>query len=145
MADEVDETAQRLSWNDTVIAEFRANGGRVGGNFEGSPLLLLHSTGARTGEERVSPMMYLADGDRYIVFASNAGRDHHPAWYHNLVATADASIEVDEDTVAVRAQVADRAERDRLYAIQAERFPGFAEYEAGTDRVIPVVILTPRR
>ncbi|GAB3686132.1 nitroreductase family deazaflavin-dependent oxidoreductase [Angustibacter aerolatus] len=130
-------------WNDSVIAEFRANHGRVGGNFEGAPLLLLHTTGARTGAERVSPMMYLRDGDRYLVFASYAGRDENPAWFHNLVVHPDAAIEVGDDTITVRATVLDRAERDEKYAEQARLYPGFAEYERKTERVIPVVALTP--
>ena len=130
-------------FNDQVIAEFRANHGKVGGNFEGAPLLLLHSTGAKSGEERVSPMMYLPDGDRYLVFASKAGAPDNPDWYHNLVAHPEASIEVGDDTVAVLAEELPRAERDAKYAEQAALYPGFADYEAKTDRVIPVLALTP--
>ncbi|MEI5673941.1 MULTISPECIES: nitroreductase family deazaflavin-dependent oxidoreductase [unclassified Nocardioides] len=131
-------------FNDQVIAEFRANHGKVGGNFEGAPLLLLHSTGAKSGEERVSPMMYLPDGERYLVFASKAGAPTNPAWYHNLIAHPDATIEVGDDTIAVRAEELPRAERDAKYAEQAALYPGFADYEAKTDRVIPVLALTPR-
>ncbi|WP_193613590.1 nitroreductase family deazaflavin-dependent oxidoreductase [Nocardioides lijunqiniae] len=130
-------------FNDQVIAEFRANHGQVGGPFEGAPLLLLHSTGARSGQERVSPMMYLPEGERYVVFASKAGADDHPDWYHNLKAHPDARIEVGDDEVAVRAVEVTGVERDRLYAQQAELFPGFKEYEAKTSRVIPVVALVP--
>jgi deazaflavin-dependent oxidoreductase (nitroreductase family) len=131
-------------FNSRNIEEFRANHGRLGGQFEGAPVLLLHSTGARSGQERVSPMMYLPDGDRYLVFASAAGADRNPAWYHNLVAHPDARIEVGDDEVDVRAVELDRAERDAKYAVQAERYPGFAEYERKTTRIIPVLALIPR-
>ncbi len=132
-------------FNRRNIEEFRANHGRLGGQFEGAPVLLLHSTGARSGEERISPMMYLADGDRYLVFASAAGRDRNPAWYHNLIAHPDARIEVGDGTIDVHAVELDDAERDEKYAIQAERYPGFAEYERKTTRKIPVLALVPRQ
>jgi deazaflavin-dependent oxidoreductase (nitroreductase family) len=125
------------------IEEFRANHGRMGGQFEGAPVLLLHSIGARSGEERINPMMYLADGDRYLVFASAAGRDRNPGWYHNLLARPDARIEVGDDVVEVHAVELRGAERDAKYAIQAERYPGFAEYQRMTTRTIPVVALVP--
>jgi deazaflavin-dependent oxidoreductase (nitroreductase family) len=128
-------------FNRRNIEEFRANHGRVGGQFEGAPVLLLHSTGARSGEERVSPMMYLADGDRYLVFASAAGADRNPAWYWNLVAKPDASIEVGDEHLNVRADELKGAERDEKYAEQAKRYPGFAEYERKTTRTIPVISL----
>jgi deazaflavin-dependent oxidoreductase (nitroreductase family) len=131
-------------WNDQVIAEFRANQGNVGGNFEGAPLLLLHSTGARSGEERVHPMMYQAVGDGFAVFASKAGADSNPAWYHNLRANPDARIEVGTETIEVTARVLDDAEREPIWAEQKARYPGFADYEAKTDRVIPVVLLERR-
>jgi deazaflavin-dependent oxidoreductase (nitroreductase family) len=130
-------------FNDQVIAEFRAHHGKVGGPFEGAPLLLLHSTGAKSGQQRVSPMMYLPEGDRYVVFASKAGADDNPDWYHNLKAHPEVRIEVGDDEVAVRAVEVTGGERDRLYAQQAERYPGFKEYEAKTSRVIPVVALVP--
>jgi deazaflavin-dependent oxidoreductase (nitroreductase family) len=128
-------------WNSKIIAEFRANGGRVGGQFEGAPLLLLHTVGAKSGRERVNPVMYQVVGDNFAVFASKAGAPTNPDWYHNLVANPRVAVEVGTESFEVEAQVADRAERDRLYAIQAERYPGFAEYEQKTDRVIPVVLL----
>jgi deazaflavin-dependent oxidoreductase (nitroreductase family) len=130
-------------WNSTIIEEFRANGGRVGGNFDGAPLLLLHSTGAKSGQTRVSPMMYLPDGDRYLVFASKAGAPTNPDWYHNLKANPRAKIEVGTDTVEVEATELHGEQRDRFYAEQASRYPGFADYEKRTDRVIPVLALTP--
>ncbi|OZM73943.1 nitroreductase family deazaflavin-dependent oxidoreductase [Amycolatopsis antarctica] len=130
-------------FNARIIDEFRANDGKVGGPFAGAPLLLLHNTGARSGKEHVSPVMYLADGDRYVVFASKAGADTNPAWYHNLRANPEVSVEVGTETVRVRAVEVEGGERDTLYARQAALYPGFAEYEARTTRVIPVIALVP--
>lgn len=129
-------------FNEQVIAEFRGNHGKVGGPFEGAPLLLLHSTGAKTGAERISPLMYLPDGDRYVIFASKAGSDTNPAWYHNVKANPNTTIEVGDETVAVLAEEVTGEERDRLYRTQAELHPGFADYEKKTTRLIPVVTLT---
>ena len=132
-------------WNKAVIEEFRANGGKVGGNFDGAPLLLLHSTGAKSGQERVHPMMYQDLGDgRVAVFASYAGMDVNPAWYHNLVANPEASAEIGTETRAVRARVAGERERSPIWEKQKADYPGFAGYEKKTDRTIPVVILEPR-
>lgn len=130
-------------WNAALIEDFRQNGGRVGGAFEGAPLLLLHSTGAKSGEERVNPMMYQAVGDGYAVFASKMGAPSHPDWYHNLVANPEASVEVGTEHIAVRARVLDAAERDRIWTKQKADYPAFAEYEQKTDRIIPVVMLDP--
>ena len=130
-------------WNAKTIAEFRANGGKVGGPFEGAPLLLLRSTGARTGKERVTPMMYQAVADNYAVFASKGGAPTNPDWYHNLLAHPDASIEVGTEIKRVRARVANDDERESIWATQKQRYPGFADYETNTDRQIPVVILEP--
>lgn len=130
--------------NETIINEFRSNHGRVGGNFAGAPLLLLHTVGARSGKPRINPMMYLADGDDYLVFASKAGADTNPDWYFNLRADADVSIEVGDQTVPVKAIELTGSERDEKYAIQAERYPGFAGYQEKTSRIIPVVRLTRR-
>jgi deazaflavin-dependent oxidoreductase (nitroreductase family) len=130
------------SWNDSVIAEFRANQGRVGGNFAGAPVLLLHTTGARTGAERVNPMMYLdLDAHRYV-FASKAGADTHPDWLHNLRAHPVVTIEAGTETYQATASEVTGAERDRLYAEQARRYPGFGEYQKRTERIIPVVELS---
>jgi deazaflavin-dependent oxidoreductase (nitroreductase family) len=131
-------------WNDKVIAEFRANEGKVGGQFEGAPLLLLHSTGARSGQERVNPMMYQAVGNGFAVFASKAGADTNPDWYHNLRAHPDARIEVGTETIEVTARVLDAEERQPIWEEQKARYPGFADYETKTDRVIPVVMLERR-
>ncbi|MEV7089496.1 nitroreductase family deazaflavin-dependent oxidoreductase [Streptomyces sp. NPDC093085] len=130
-------------FNTRTIAEFRAHHGQVGGNFAGAPLLLLHTTGARSGAPRVNPMMYLADQGRYLVFASKAGSDRNPDWYHNLRAHPDATIEVGDDTLAVHAVELHGAERDTHFAEQAHRYPGFADYQRKTDRVIPVIALVP--
>jgi deazaflavin-dependent oxidoreductase (nitroreductase family) len=128
-------------WNTKIIEEFRATGGNVGGQFEGAPLLLLHSTGAKSGQDRVAPVMFLAKGDDLVVFASKAGADTNPDWFHNLKANPATRVEVGADTVPVRTRVAEGDERDKLFDEQKAAYPGFAEYEAGTDRVIPVVIL----
>ncbi|OFE17915.1 cell entry protein [Humibacillus sp. DSM 29435] len=132
-------------WNDKIIEEFRANGGKVGGDFEGAPLLLLHSTGAKSGQVRVSPMMYRQVDGRWAVFASNDGMDLNPAWYHNLKANPEAAIEVGSDTVEVTARELTLEERDPVWQQQKEQYSGFADYEQKTDRVIPVVLLTPRQ
>ncbi|MDN5804899.1 MAG: nitroreductase family deazaflavin-dependent oxidoreductase [Microlunatus sp.] len=131
-------------WNDNVIAEFRANQGRVGGQFEGAPLLLLHSAGARSGRERVNPMMYLAVGEEFAVFASKAGADTNPDWYHNLKAHPEARVEIGAETFDVMARVLDDEEREPVWREQKSRYPGFADYESKTDRVIPVVMLSRR-
>lgn len=129
-------------WNAQIIEEFRNNGGEVGGQFAGAPLLLLTTTGARSGRQRVNPMMYLAEGERMFVFASKAGAPTNPDWFHNLVANPKAVVEVGTDKFDVDATVLEEEERSRVYAEQATRFPRFAEYQASTDRVIPVVALT---
>lgn len=129
-------------WNNQIIEEFRANGGKVGGPFEGAPLLVLTTTGAKSGQRRTAPVMYLADGDRLMIFASKAGAPTNPDWYHNLLAHPRATVEVGDETFDVDASVTTGDERDRLYATQAERYPGFAEYQAKTTRTIPVVALT---
>lgn len=131
-------------WNDKIISEFRANQGRVGGPFEGAPLLLLHSTGAKSGKERVNPMMYQAVGDGFAVFASKSGADTNPDWYHNLRAHPDARIEVGAETLEVTARVLEPEERQPIWDEQKARYPGFADYETKTVRVIPVVMLDRR-
>jgi deazaflavin-dependent oxidoreductase (nitroreductase family) len=131
-------------FNAKNIAEFRANGGRVGGSFEGAPVLLIHSVGARSGQPRVHPVMYLADGDRYLIFASKGGAPTNPSWYHNLMAHPDATIEVGPDTLEVTAVPLKGKERDDFYERQSAVYPNFAEYQAKTSRTIPVVALTPK-
>ncbi|WBB63791.1 nitroreductase/quinone reductase family protein [Streptomyces sp. WMMC500] len=137
-------------FNRLVIEEFRANGGRVGGMFEGAPLVLLTTTGARSGTRRTNPVVYLRDGTRLLVFGSNGGADHHPAWYHNLLAHPRVTVEIRDTeapggTTAYEAEAVPlpAAERDRMYAVQAGLDPAFAAYERGTARTIPVVALHP--
>jgi len=131
-------------WNRKTIEEFRANGGKVGGHFAGAPLLLLHTTGARTGRERINPMMYQDLGNGTVaVFASKAGAPTHPDWYHNLVASPDVTAEIGSETRRFRARTASGDERGRIWAKQKQDYRGFAGYEARTEREIPVVILDP--
>jgi len=128
-------------WNLRIIEEFRANGGKVGGPFEGAPLLLLHHTGARSGIERINPVMYQAVGDDLAVFASKGGAPNNPDWYRNLIAIPRATVEVGTETFEVSARVAEGEERERIWEKQKKDYPGFADYEKQTSRQIPVVIL----
>lgn len=129
-------------WNAEIIDEFRANEGRVGGMFEGAPLLLLHHVGARTGTDRVSPLMYQEVGGGFAVFASKAGADTNPDWFHNLMANPQTKVEVGVDTTTVRARLVEGEEHDRIWEQQKQAWPQFAEYERTTSRnVIPVVVL----
>ena len=131
------------SFNERIIEEFRANEGRVGGPFEGRPLLLLHHVGAKTGIERVNPVAYQAFGSSYAIFASNSGRDDHPSWYHNVRVNPDVTIEVGTTALAARAREAEGAERDEIWERQKRERPTFADYETKTARRIPVLILEP--
>lgn len=128
-------------WNRPVIEEFRAGGGRVGGMFEGAALLLLTSTGAKTGEPHTTPLGYLPNGDRLLVFASNAGGPRHPAWYHNVRADPRVTVEVGTERFEGAAIPVEGEERDELYARQGELVPAYADYQRRTTRVIPVVAL----
>jgi deazaflavin-dependent oxidoreductase (nitroreductase family) len=132
-------------WNTAIIDEFRANGGKVGGPFEGAPLLLLHTTGAKSGQQRVSPMMYRRVGDGYAVFGSKAGAPTHPDWYHNLIAHPSVQAEIGSQTLQLTARVAEGDERDQIWSAHKADFPGFADYERSTTRQIPVVILEAGR
>ncbi len=128
-------------WNRHTIEEFRANEGKVRGFWEGKPLLLLTTTGAKSGQKRTTPTMYLRDGDRLLIFASKGGAPTNPAWYHNLVAHPKVIVEVGNETLEASATVLNGEERDRLYARQAELYPQFGEYQKKTTRKIPVVAL----
>lgn len=128
-------------FNKRVIAEFRANGGKVGPPFENAPMILVTTTGAKTGQSRVSPLVYTMDGDRYIIIASKGGAPTSPDWYHNIVANPDVIVEVGTETFPARASVPEGAERTRLYDQQAAVMPNFAEYQRNTTRQIPVVVL----
>jgi deazaflavin-dependent oxidoreductase (nitroreductase family) len=137
-------SATPKDFNGQVIEEFRANGGTAGGMFEGKPLLLLHNVGAKSGQEYVTPLVYLGEDGRTFVFASKGGAPNHPGWFHNLKAEPNVSIEIGGDTVDVVAAEVTGAERDRIYEIQKQQQPQFAEYEQKTDRAIPVIELTPK-
>ena len=129
-------------WNDKIIEEFRANDGKVSGPFEGAPLLLLHSVGAKTGATRVNPMMYqTVDDDSIAVFASKGGAPTNPDWYHNLVANPRTTVEIGSETLDVVARVAEGDERERIWTKQKAAYSGFADYEQRTNRTIPVIIL----
>lgn len=146
MTESVREAA---NWNDPVIAEFRANGGRVGGNFEGAPMVLVHHRGRRSGKQYVNPMMYLADEhspETVYVFASKGGAPTHPDWYGNLVAAGEGSVEIGTEHYPVDVTDLQGEEHDRIYAEQARRYPGFAEYAEKTAgiRTIPVLALRRR-
>ena len=136
--------AEQENRNTKIINEFRANKGVVGGMFAGMPLLLFTHKGAKSGQERVNPVAYLKDGDRYAIIASKGGAPNNPGWYHNLKAQPEVSIEIGSETVDVTAEEVNGEERDRIYAIQSEQQPQFAEYEQNTDRKIPVIALKRR-
>ena len=129
-------------FNLNIIKEFRENGGETFGPFKGRPLLLLTTKGAKSGNEGTTPLVYSRDGDRYVIIASMGGAPEHPAWYHNIVANPNVTLEVGTETFQAKAAVAEGAERTRLYNAQAEEMPAFKEYEQKTTRVIPVVVLT---
>jgi len=129
-------------FNRQIIEEFRANAGRVGGGFEGADLLLLTTTGRKSGREHTTPVMYSREGDVLHVYASAAGAPKHPDWYENLVANPHVVVEVGEERFEATATPLEGEERDRAYAAQAARVSNFADYQKQTDRVIPVVALT---
>ena len=130
-------------YNQRIIEEFRANGGKVGGPFEGAPMVLLTTTGAKSGKRHTTPIVYLPDGDRIVVFASMGGAPTNPAWYHNVRANPDVTVEVGTEKRDARAVVTSGDERERLFRKQASLFPAFAEYEKNTTRTIPVIALEP--
>jgi deazaflavin-dependent oxidoreductase (nitroreductase family) len=128
-------------WNANVIEEFRANEGKVGGFFEDKSVLILHATGARSGLERITPLVYLKEEDRVFIFASKGGSHSHPDWYHNLQANPTVSVEIGAGIVSAAAVEIVGEERDAIYARQAAAIENFAEYQAATDRTIPVIEL----
>lgn len=137
-----EESEDMSDWNQDIIEEFRANDGKVGGMFEGAPLLLLHHIGARTGTERVTPLMYQPIAGDYAVFASKAGAHTNPDWFYNVTANANTKVEVGSGSVAVTARIAEGDEHDGIWIRQKQEWPQFAEYERQTARdVIPVVVL----
>ncbi len=131
-------------FNSKIIDEFRAHEGKVGGPFDGAPMVLVHSKGAKSGDARIHPLAFQAVGESFAIFASFAGAPKSPAWYHNLVANPETTIEVGTETIEVTARETGGEERDAIWAIQKERMPNFAEYEAKTTRTIPVLLLERR-
>ncbi|HEY0755125.1 MAG TPA: nitroreductase family deazaflavin-dependent oxidoreductase [Ktedonobacteraceae bacterium] len=129
------------NWNQKIIEEFRTHEGKVGGPFEGASLLLLTTTGAKSGQERISPLAYLPDGDRMFIFASKAGAPTNPDWYHNLLAHPTVTIEAGVEKFQATAVVIEGEERNQIYAKQVQRMPGFGDYETKTTRKIPVIEL----
>ncbi|MGW5437877.1 nitroreductase family deazaflavin-dependent oxidoreductase [Nocardia asteroides] len=130
------------AFNDRVIAEFRANGGRVGGMFEGNEhMVIITTTGAKSGRAITNPLVYLPDGERIVLIASNGGADRHPAWYHNLVANPELTVELPTETFTAKAELVAEPERTALYDRMVELMPGFGEYREKTSRQIPVFVI----
>ena len=129
-------------WNTQIIEEFRANGGKVGGRFEGANMILVHHVGRRSGTERVNPLVYFPDGDSMVVIASKGGAPTNPDWYHNLVAMDRTEVEVGTERFPVKVEEIVGGERDELWERIAATLPGFAEYQRNTSRTIPLVRLT---
>ena len=129
-------------WNMAIIKEFRANAGKVGGPFLGKTLLILHTIGAKSGQEHINPVAYITDGDRFVIIASKGGAPTNPDWYYNLVAHPQVTVEVGTEQFTARASLATEPERTRLYNKMVEMMPGFADYQKKTTRIIPVIILS---
>jgi deazaflavin-dependent oxidoreductase (nitroreductase family) len=134
-----------INWNQAIIDEFRANSGKVGGPFAGKTLLLLHTVGAKSGQQRINPVAYVTDGDRLVIVASKGGAPTNPHWYYNILAHPVLTVEVGTEQFQAQAAIASEPERTRLYNKMVEMMPGFAEYQRKTTRVIPVITLTPIR
>jgi deazaflavin-dependent oxidoreductase (nitroreductase family) len=128
-------------YNTALIDEFRTNGGRVTGMFEGRPVVLITTTGAKSGAKRTTPIVYTTDGDNLVIIASKGGAPTNPDWFHNVVANPDVTVELPNETFEARARVAEGDERERLWRAMADRMPNFDEYQKGTTRQIPVVVL----
>ncbi len=129
-------------WNQAIIDEFRANAGKVGGPFAGRTLLLLHTVGAKSGQERVNPVAYVPDGEQFVIIASKGGAPTNPDWYYNILAHPIVTVEVGTEQFQAQAAVASEPERGRLYSLMVDMMPAFAEYQRKTTRAIPVIILT---
>jgi deazaflavin-dependent oxidoreductase (nitroreductase family) len=136
-------TKERTNWNQKIIEEFRANEGKVGGRYEGKTLLLLHTTGAKSGKKRVNPVAYVRDGDNYVVIASKGGAPDNPDWYYNILAHPHLTVEVGTKSFDVEAQETEEPKRTHLYNKMASMMDSFNDYRRKTDRVIPVFKLTP--
>ena len=137
-----DPVAQMIDYNNKVIKEFRENGGEVTGRFAGAPLLLLTTTGAKSGEKRTTPLAFSSDGDDIIIIASYAGNPKHPAWFLNMRANAEVTIELPNETFITNAVIPEGDERQRLFDQQAAKMPAFKEYQAKTSREIPVIVIS---
>lgn len=131
-------------FNQKIVEEFRANDGKVGGPFDGADMVILHTTGAKSGKARVNPLVYATDGERTVIFGTKGGADEHPDWYRNLLAHPEVEIERGTETIPVIARVTEGEERERLWTKQKAIMPGFADYETKTAREIPVIVLEPR-
>jgi deazaflavin-dependent oxidoreductase (nitroreductase family) len=129
-------------WNGAIIKEFRENAGKVGGPFEGKTLLILHTIGAKSGQERINPVAYTTDGDRFVIIASKGGAPTNPDWYYNIVANPQVTVEAGTEQLTARASISTEPERTRLYNKMVETMPGFADYKNKTTRIIPVIILS---
>ena len=129
-------------YNTQLIAEFRANEGKLGGPLAGAPMMLITTTGAKSGQPRTAPLMYTTDGDRFVIIASKGGAPTNPDWYHNIVANPEITVEVGGETFPARAEIAAEPERTRLFDAHAALMPGFREYQNNTTRVIPVVTIS---
>jgi F420H(2)-dependent quinone reductase len=127
----------------THIALYRKTGGKLGGRYRGSPVLLLTTTGRRSGQRRTMPLLYIDDGKRMVVAASYLGAEHHPAWYHNLLAQPEVTVQAGSSVQPMRAEVADPAERARLWSPLVAMYPTYDDYQAKTERQIPIIVLTP--
>jgi len=138
MSQEIPDTESITAFNVSIADEFRANGGKVGGQFEGAELLLLTTTGAKSGQPRVSPLAYFRIDEKLIIIGSFAGADVNPAWVHNLRANPSAHVEIGNESSDVTARELPPGERDELFAQITAAAPGFGEYQAKTTRVIPV-------
>jgi deazaflavin-dependent oxidoreductase (nitroreductase family) len=134
--------SNQTDWNKAIIDEFRANSGKVGGRFAGRTLLLLHTVGAKSGQERINPVACVSDGDRLVIIASKGGAPTHPDWYHNIRSHPLVTVEIGTETFQAQAEIAPEPERTLLYNKMVEVMPGFAEYQQKTTRVIPVITLT---
>ena len=128
-------------WNTQIIEEFHANGGKVGGQFAGADLLLLHTVGAKSNQERINPLVYFKDSDKYVIVASKGGAPTNPDWYYNIVAHPDVSLEIGAEHFKAHATVLEPEERNRIFAEIAQKSPGFAKYQEGTTRIIPIIQL----
>ena len=135
------DTSEWNAFNREVIDEFRANQGKVGGGFADAPMILITHTGARSGKEYTSPLVYSMDGDKPVIIASKGGVPDDPQWFRNLLANPDVTVEIGTEKYRARARVAEGAERDRLFRAQADLMPNFDEYATKTTRVIPVVVI----